>query len=154
LTSCNSNEEKKRSLDNLIVGDWQLVEIQLNSGIAKIDLYHLIPGEYIPGFQFTDDKRFTIYNNEGISYISGDYDLSSDELILSGRFDPAGGVDSTLHFPVQTENNHQITITGDFRTHFLALIQKDSQVAGSLRLTLNILANIKDAKINLVLQRQ
>jgi hypothetical protein len=154
LTSCNSHEEKRLSLKDLIIGDWSVEEIKLNGGIAEIDLYHLIRNEDIPAFQFTEDSHFTVFNNKGISYISGDYDISGEELILKGQLKGAEGEDTTLNFPVQINNSHQIIVTGSFRTHFLALMQRDPQIASSLLLALNILGNLQDATINLVLQRQ
>jgi hypothetical protein len=147
LTACHKKEDKP-NLQDAIVGSWKVADIQLSAGIAKISLYQLVPTDNIPLFKFTKEKTFDVYDQSGLSYITGTYQATKNELTLN-----IAVAENSIKMSVEVNSKDKITVTQNFQTDFLALLQ-DAQLQTSLRLALSSLGSSKDATVILELHRQ
>jgi hypothetical protein len=132
------------------VGNWEVADIQLSAGI-KISIYQFIPADDLPEFQFTKEKTFSVYDKSGTSYITGTYQVNKNELILTGEILDNNSV---IKMSVQVNSKDKITVSQEFNTDFLALLQLDPQVQWSLMLALNTAGAGKDATAIIELRRK
>ncbi|MDR3093877.1 MAG: hypothetical protein LBU62_04455 [Bacteroidales bacterium] len=149
LAACRK-DDKKLNLQDVIVGNWEVTDMQLSAGV-KISIYRMIPAENIPVFQFTKDHTFSVSDKSGISYITGAYQTNKTELTLNSVMSENA---TAIKMTAQVNNKDNITVSQQFNTDFLTLLQLDPQVQTSLMLLLNMAGAGKDATVIIELHRK